>query len=90
MKSGKIKPKFDGTIRKFLLKDFADIFMNPDYTISDFRLWLVTNRRQTIPKGKEGSSRLDADMENRCGFMGKSFSIQRLPPDEAWVGTDLA
>nr|VFJ77860.1 MAG: hypothetical protein BECKFW1821C_GA0114237_114211 [Candidatus Kentron sp. FW] len=39
-----IKPKFDETISKFLLKDFANIFMNPDYTISYFRLWVVSNR----------------------------------------------
>nr|VFJ87930.1 MAG: hypothetical protein BECKLFY1418B_GA0070995_100846 [Candidatus Kentron sp. LFY] len=38
-----IKPKFDTTIKEFLSKQFANIFMNPGIGISYFRLWLVTN-----------------------------------------------
>nr|VFJ91353.1 MAG: hypothetical protein BECKLFY1418A_GA0070994_101528 [Candidatus Kentron sp. LFY] len=92
LKPGRIKPKFDNTIKQFLSGEFAHIFMNSAYTISDFRLWLVTNRTRTIPlkqeRKKTGSSGFDA--KRWYTFMGKEYEFERIPPDEAWVGTGLA
>ncbi len=45
----KIRPKFDTTINDFLSKKFADIFMDSQFHISYFRLWLVTNPYQWPP-----------------------------------------
>nr|VFJ59628.1 MAG: hypothetical protein BECKDK2373B_GA0170837_108419 [Candidatus Kentron sp. DK] len=94
LKSGVIKPKFDNTIAGFLSNGFADIFMNPDFTISYFRLWVVSNRYGSSlsseqERKKARAARLEADMKNECKFMGKIFPIQRMSLDQARVCTDL-
>lgn len=54
----KIRPKFDTTINHFLSTDFADIFLNEQYKISYFRLWLVTNPYNWPTMAKEQYQKL--------------------------------
>ena len=53
----KIRPKFDTTINDFLSGKFSHIFLNEQYNISHFRLWLVTNPYRWPPNLSEDEYR---------------------------------
>ncbi len=53
LKPKDIRPKFDTTIKHFLSEIFAPIFLNTDYSIAYFRLWLVTNPYRWPPMTEE-------------------------------------
>jgi hypothetical protein len=83
-----IRSKFNTAINDFLSQLFSNIFLNDDYEISYFRLWLVTNPYRWPPMSEEQFSKkvkgtaLDLFLsEKPYKFRGKIATIKHKPPN---------
>lgn len=85
----RIGKKFKTTIQDFLSNRFADIFTSIDFTLSYFRLWLVTNPGILPPMPSEKHrKRFKTSELERCliekphNFRGNVAHIECVPPGQ--------